>query len=369
MEQKPRPKLVIKRHQHRANWIELNDSVNYKLQPNPDASKPLAMYDLDNTLLDFETGEYIDTVCQHAKDHLDTHIVCIISNQYGTVKGYRTHDQVKSLFSKVEKYLGREVNCIYSYAQNQYRKPMTGMFDLLMDKLCLNTTNMFYCGDSAGRKGDYSPGDLYFAHNIGARFIVAPNLTEYSKTPKALYIPPSPIHDHGYIDQIMEQKTQHDQKPLLIMMIGPQAAGKSTLSDNLAQLLKIEILSKDHHKRGETMDNLFKQRISKSKSMIIDNTNPTIDNRFVYLSAASAAGYHIIGVFFDIPKLLSTHLCHMRVEQGGKYIPPVARHTYYKRLEKPTTSEGFNKLLTVPGWLCLTETPEEYKYWFHINER
>ena len=41
---------------------------------------------------------------------------------------------------------------------------MTGMFDLMIS--LLNPINVeYYCGDAAGRKGDFSRSDLYFANN------------------------------------------------------------------------------------------------------------------------------------------------------------------------------------------------------------
>jgi len=48
------------------------------------------------------------------------------------------------------------LNFIVSYKYNYYRKPMTGMFDLLQTTIKeqgskLDKKNSFYCGDAAGR--------------------------------------------------------------------------------------------------------------------------------------------------------------------------------------------------------------------------
>ena len=46
---------------------------------------------------------------------------------------------------------------------------MTGMFDLMIS--LLNPINVeYYCGDAAGRKGDFSRSDLYFANNCNILF-------------------------------------------------------------------------------------------------------------------------------------------------------------------------------------------------------
>lgn len=54
-----------------------------------------------------------------------------------------------------------------------YRKPYTGMFKLITDHFGerkLDIANSFYCGDAAGRKGDFSPDDKFFALNTGLKF-------------------------------------------------------------------------------------------------------------------------------------------------------------------------------------------------------
>ena len=57
--------------------------------------------------------------------------------------------------------------------KDKYRKPSTGIWDLIQSNFNKNTTQhidkslSFYVGDSAGRKTDRDDCDLQFARNIG----------------------------------------------------------------------------------------------------------------------------------------------------------------------------------------------------------
>ena len=61
---------------------------------------------------------------------------------------------------------------------SSYRKPKTGMWDLLHKEIFsshkIDVDQSFYCGDAAGRKGngfnDFSSDDLIFSMNIDIKF-------------------------------------------------------------------------------------------------------------------------------------------------------------------------------------------------------
>lgn len=63
-------------------------------------------------------------------------------------------------------------------AEDEYRKPGTGMWTLLADKFNgeskIDLKTSFYCGDAAGRKTathkDFSDSDLKFGLNVGIEF-------------------------------------------------------------------------------------------------------------------------------------------------------------------------------------------------------
>lgn len=63
---------------------------------------------------------------------------------------------------------GIQLICLMATGDDEYRKPNTGMWKVLSQMLKIEAA--FYCGDAAGRTGDFSDSDLKFAENIGIKF-------------------------------------------------------------------------------------------------------------------------------------------------------------------------------------------------------
>lgn len=364
-----------------STWVK-SGTVIYRL-PEVISTNKLALYDMDGTLIDSNMEPIMHSI-EHLRSHYENgYFVCLISNQYGIKKGHRTEDDVKNIYDLIANYLAqhgidpKNLGMIFSLEKDYYRKPLTGMFDLLIDQLGINPekidmSSSFYCGDAAGRKkstgkkADHSPADYYFAHNIGLPFLIAPELVVGNKLPNPKFQPTD--RDIIRDTTLLNIDPSLAASKLLIMMIGPQGAGKSYLSEILAEQYRGTILSKDLHK--SKMDKMFNNNIEQGVTVILDNTNPSKDKREQYLSKAIDHGYQCVAIFFKITKDLSIHLSHMRAQLGGKWIPPVARHTYYKHLEHPSPQEGFRQIITLDGFYVGDgDVPKEYYYWYHIGER
>lgn len=365
-----KPVKPVKKTTKEVEEFITEDSVCYTGFSESGTNK-LALYDMDGTLMTL-SGQPIAKGLQHVMEHLEegTWQVAIISNQYGIKKGKRTHEDVHSMYETICKELGEAVPMIYSLAKDRYRKPMTGMFENVLKLLGIQNVHKdsFFCGDAAGRKGDFSNGDALFAMNCDLNFIAAPQLEPMELSPP--YVPPEPL-DIGALHNLEKTVQQQEQqgKQLFITMIGPQGAGKSTLSQYIAGLLqgKTTILSKDDH--GSKIDRMFTASIKAEEHVILDNTNPEASKRAKYIQEAQTAGYYCMAVQIDIPKVQSTHMCHMRVQQGGKYIPLVARHTYYKRMEAPSHDEGFKAIEVIKGVVFYPEVPDEYWLSYNLKEQ
>lgn len=85
--------------------------------------------------------------------------------------------------------------------------------------------------------------------------------------------------------------------------------------------------------------------IAAQQSFVVDNTNPTIAERAVYIQAAQGANYHIVGYFFSA----SAKECMRRNQERAvrKRVPLKAIYGTAKRLQAPTLDEGFDKLYAV----------------------
>lgn len=339
-------------HETTAKWVN-NGHFVYRRSLQQYSSK-FAIYDLDGTL----TESFVQ---QHMIHHRKMgYYVAIISNQYGISKGKRTHHEVQSLIDQIH----CDITVIYALNKDHYRKPMTGMFEFLVSEIGQqDVETSFYCGDAAGRRGDHSVCDYFFAHNCGLKFLSV-NAKDKSVTPyenhNLFYKIPNPLDQDPIKDLIYTS-------PFIIIMVGPQGSGKTSLSNKISINTGAVILSKDLH--GTKINKLFKDHLSKGNNIIIDNTNPSADQRITYLQPAIDKGYYTTAIFMDIPKSYSTHLCHVRTALGKKYIPLIARHIYYKNLKIPSRNEGLQQIITVKGWYNNQLTiPPEYYYQYHHKE-
>ena len=68
---------------------------------------------------------------------------------------------------------GLPIVVVASIGRDDSRKPNIGMWKWIEKKnggVKVSLEDSFYCGDAAGRPGDYSDTDRKFARNVGVRF-------------------------------------------------------------------------------------------------------------------------------------------------------------------------------------------------------
>lgn len=134
-----------------------------------------------------------------------------------------------------------------------------------------------------------------------------------------------------------------DVKQAVIFM-GIQGSGKSYYYDlHFAGKFVHINLDELHTRNKENL--LLRSCIDKGLDFVIDNTNPTKAERAVYISMAKAAGYRVIGYFFE-SRLQD---CIKRNEQrtGKAKIPAKAIAATSNKLELPSRDEGFDELYFV----------------------
>lgn len=83
---------------------------------------------------------------------------------------------------------------------------------------------------------------------------------------------------------------------------------------------------------------------------MIDNTNPTVAERAVYIAPARTAGFRVIGYVFapDVSASITRNAGRPQAEQ----VPAQAIGGTKKRLEWPRRDEGFDELFfvtAIPG--------------------
>jgi len=340
-----------------SSWSN-TDTCWYKYET---ITKPIALFDFDNTLVELRSSKpkYGDVIISKLKELSKTYDMCVFSNQMGIEKGKATHSVIQGYMTNFQKKLekvGISISFSYATSDDIYRKPMIGQLQVLRN--LTQSPIVFYCGDAAGRKSDFSVSDLFFANNAGIPF----------KTPEQIFL------DHEEPTNLMTKKAKSfglyigdkwengnlqnprnvipitseipsielsSEKRNLIIMVGPQGSGKSSVSRYLEANKNYKIINRDRLKTK--MNRIFKQYVSDTSinGIIIDNTNPQKVTRQGWISKLpNKNNWNIIIIHFNIDKLVSFHLTRYRMFFGEDKMPSIAIHIFYKKLESPSSDEG-----------------------------
>lgn len=129
-----------------------------------------------------------------------------------------------------------------------------------------------------------------------------------------------------------------------ILFIGIQGAGKSAFFKERFFSTHVRI-SLDLLRTRHRELRLLEVCLSTQQRFVIDNTNPTCDERRPYILAAKAARFEVIGYYFQS----RVEDCRRRndLRSDAERVPDVAIFSTAKKLERPTLPEGFDKLFYV----------------------
>jgi predicted kinase len=130
----------------------------------------------------------------------------------------------------------------------------------------------------------------------------------------------------------------------LVIFVGIQAVGKSTFY--LRRFFRTHVRINLDMLRTRHRERLMVQACQSAKQpFVVDNTNPTIADRQRYIPTARAAGFEVIGYYFqsDVDACLARNDARPDDEQ----VPEAAILGTYKRLEIPKIEEGFDQLYYV----------------------
>jgi len=133
-----------------------------------------------------------------------------------------------------------------------------------------------------------------------------------------------------------------------VLFVGLPAAGKSTFYQQRFAATHVHI-SKDlwpkSADKAARQTRELKTALAAGRSVVIDNTNPTVADRAVVIAAAREHGARVIGYYFAA----AARECvgRNRGREGQARVPDVAIFTAAKRLIVPERSEGFDELYQV----------------------
>lgn len=129
-----------------------------------------------------------------------------------------------------------------------------------------------------------------------------------------------------------------------VVLIGIQGAGKSTFYQQRFFDTHVR-LSLDLLKTRRRERTLLEACLVTGQRCVIDNTNATVAERANYISAARAAGFRVVGYFFEPDPKGSMERNNRR--EGRRRVPPAGLFGTLKRLQRPRMAEGFDGLFLV----------------------
>ena len=128
-----------------------------------------------------------------------------------------------------------------------------------------------------------------------------------------------------------------------IILIGIQASGKSSYyQQNFSHYIHVN-LDTLHTRHKE--DIMLQECLRNQKSFVVDNTNPTMEEREKYISLAKEHGYMVHGYYFR--SAISDCIERNKLREGTARVPDKALACTHGKLELPQYQEGFDKLFYV----------------------
>lgn len=376
----------------------------YQKAPSKLNGSNLYMFDLDGTLITTQSGnkfpkthkdwQWIDNVIIPKLKSIilrDDHaVIIIISNQKVSKSNEKKKNiikrKLKSIFDALTSELPDKARiCLYAATgSDRYRKPSTGIFeDHVAPMLGPNTKTIIYVGDAAGRDSDFSDSDRKLAYNIQLylNYIESPNKIKFF-TPEEYFGFPGDSSKRGVwrgFDPKKYLRTDRERSDeevdfyrlfdadgfTLILLVGPQAAGKSTYAKR--EFSDYYYFGLDELPRRSNYDKLLLEHVEiankkKYPGMVIDATNSSIVHRDRWLKHSNEFDNMFILVFPgadpDTRKEYSDYVHHMNALRsritGQEMIPEVAYRTFYKNYQTPKDDEfpedlrGESEIIYIP---------------------
>jgi predicted kinase len=134
----------------------------------------------------------------------------------------------------------------------------------------------------------------------------------------------------------------------IVIFVGLQASGKSTFFRERFAATH-EHVSKDllryNRNRNRRQAQLIGSALEASSPVVVDNTNPTVEDRRSLILLGRERGARVVGYFFE--STVRECVERNRRRAGRDRVPDVAIYATAKRLARPTRAEGFDELFRV----------------------
>lgn len=214
-----------------------------------------------------------------------------------------------------------------SVASDKYVKPLLGVFG---DRL-------LFPSEFIGR-GDMSRGALLLrAARAGRELEYAPIRGAVRRGPRARRIAALAVQAPKAFDGLE-----------LVILVGLPGSGKTTFFRQRFERTHVHV-SKDvlraEGRSTRLQSELVRQGLSARRSLVIDNTNASVEERASLIAEARRNGARVVGYYFSAG--VRSSIARNRQRQGRAKVPNVGIYATARRLVEPGRAEGFDELYTV----------------------
>eukprot|EP00008_Paramoeba_atlantica_P011840 CAMPEP_0201490512 /NCGR_PEP_ID=MMETSP0151_2-20130828/26603_1 /ASSEMBLY_ACC=CAM_ASM_000257 /TAXON_ID=200890 /ORGANISM="Paramoeba atlantica, Strain 621/1 / CCAP 1560/9" /LENGTH=399 /DNA_ID=CAMNT_0047876501 /DNA_START=84 /DNA_END=1283 /DNA_ORIENTATION=- len=353
-------------------WIEISDDVFYRRFGSPSLPSPTSVigFDMDGTIITTKSGKKF---AQSASDwvflyesipeKLKTHhsagaYLLLFTNQGGIAKDSSKAGPIKQKITTIMSKMDIPMDVIIAGSYDNFRKPSTGMWDFIertVELEGLRDVPKTFVGDAAGRpvgwdgnkktKKDFSCTDRKFALNLGWDF----------KTPEEFFLGRSPAPFHlGFEPSKVGKQSIPDGAfksagdPEMVVFVGFPASGKSSFYRRHYKPRGYDHVNRDTLKTMPKCKASAKSSLEGGKSVVIDNTNPSVSARSEFTSLAESLGVPCRCIWFQTPREIAEHMNILREKQGGtKRVPQIAYNMFKSKFQEPSKQEGFSSVVKV----------------------
>ncbi len=126
-----------------------------------------------------------------------------------------------------------------------------------------------------------------------------------------------------------------------VIFVGIQATGKSSFYREYFFDTHVRI-NLDMLKTRHREQLLVRACIEARQPFVVDNTNPTVEERVRYIEPARSAGFRVIGYYFH--STVGEALVRNARRKGKARVPEKGIFGTRKRLQVPSLEEGFDEL-------------------------
>jgi len=167
---------------------------------------------------------------------------------------------------------------------------------------------MFFVGDAAGRQKDFSCDDRKFAANVGIKFYTEKQFFQNLPNEHFEWKSFNPFTFKS-MDSLDFSSVANDHNEMIIF-VGMPGSGKSTFTKKY--LDGYERVNRDTLGSKSLCEKKTREFLDKSKSVIIDNTNPSREARRTFIEIAKEYNVPVRCLVFKTPEDLAKHLNAVR---------------------------------------------------------